>query len=69
MQSYTGSSKKTQQVYIITKQGKSYTEEGMKYVQEQLEQRYNEKNELIFFAGAEFNKPKSLFYYCLIMSI
>ena len=52
--------KKPQQVYIITKQGKNYTEEGMKYVKEQLEKRYNEKNELIFFAGTEYNKPKNL---------
>lgn len=46
--------------YIITREGKSYSTEGMVYVTEMLRNNYGVEDELFFYMGGAFNDPESL---------
>lgn len=47
-------------VYILTKEGRVYSDEGIEIVQTMLAERHNISEEMIFHQGAEFNKPEFL---------
>lgn len=42
-------------VYILTEEGSEYSEEGLMYLTEKIEQLSKEKNELVFSMGAIYN--------------
>ena len=43
--------------YIITREGRSYSTEGLEYVTEMLRKGYGVEDELFFYMGAAFNEP------------
>lgn len=47
-------------VYIITKEGRAYTTEGLNVVTDMLKEDYDISDELSFFAGAAYNDPMLL---------
>lgn len=47
-------------VYIITKEGRAYTTEGLNYITSILNKNYGITDELVFMAGSEFNNPEIL---------
>jgi hypothetical protein len=51
---------KTANVFIITKEGRSYSDEGLNYVTDVLKKYFNVTDELIFCMGFEYNDPKFL---------
>ncbi len=47
-------------VYIITKTGSDYTDEGIAYIKEQLEHHFNEKRDFAMYTGLAINKSSFL---------
>ena len=47
-------------VYIITKEGRSYTTKGLNVVTDMLKTDYDISDELSFFAGSAYNDPMLL---------
>ena len=47
-------------VYILTEEGRDYTQEGYNHVASLLKEHFNENNELIFSVGYAYNDPKYL---------
>lgn len=47
-------------VYILTEEGREYTQEGCEYITNILKEQFNENNELVFNMGYAYNKPNYL---------
>ncbi len=47
-------------VFIITKEGKSYNAEGIKFVKDGIEKHFNVHNDLVIYSGIGINDAKTL---------
>lgn len=47
-------------VFILTREGKPYTDEGIKYIRESLKNMFNVTNDLSIYTGIGINEPKVL---------
>lgn len=47
-------------VYIVTKEGRAYSDEGLRFVTDQLQDNYKITDELTFIMGESLNNPKYL---------
>ena len=47
-------------VFIITKEGKSYNAEGIKFVKDGIEKHFNIHNDLVIYSGIGINDAKTL---------
>ncbi len=50
----------TTQVYIITRDGKTYTKDGTNFIKDMLKNKFNVQNDLTFFSGISYNDPRVL---------
>ena len=48
------------QVYILTEEGRAYTDEGIKYVLSQIRNTFNDTSEVVINQGALYNQPDVL---------
>ena len=48
------------QVYIITREGKSFNEEGLKFIQNGLKEHFGINTDLAIYTGIGLNSPKVL---------
>ncbi len=50
-------------VFIVTRDGVSYSEEGIEYIQESLKELFNVTKNLTIYTGKSLNKPKIFLEY------
>lgn len=48
------------EIYILTREGRAYTEEGIRYLTESMSRDYNITGKLRFIQGGDYNNPEYL---------